>query len=200
MRNDPGELSASTLQGQVVNIKCLTIMGSVFTLPPMNQDPTSQIARRRAIEDELLALGAQRQRLAQDDGWNRERIRKLVGPARAAGIKVRDVARMTGLSTQTLHAWMMDLMRPIPDIHLALTGPAPTTLEQAVLRTIGEEPPTHEWRAGEVLPRIPDGWPTGTVEDIDAALERLVQWHMIWDGEDGGYCVGAPDELANPAT
>jgi hypothetical protein len=161
----------------------------------MNYDANTEIARRRTIEDELLVLGAQRQRLTQDDSWNSERIRKLVGPAREAGIKVRDVARMTGLSTQTLHAWMMDLMRPIPDIHLALVGPAPTTLEQAVLRTIGEEPPSHEWQASEVAPRIPNGWPTGTVDKIDAALEHLVQWHMIWDGENGGYRVGAPAEL-----
>lgn len=164
----------------------------------MGHDANTEIGRRRAIEDELLRLGAERQRLIQDDGWNRERIRKLVGPAREAGIRVRDVARMTGLSTQTLHAWMMDLMRPIPDIHLALVGPPPTTLEQAVLRTIGEEPPSHEWRAADVRPRIPAGWPTGSVEEIDAALERLVQWHMIWDGEADSYRVGAPSEVATP--
>ena len=164
----------------------------------MDSSVSTEVAHRRAIEDQLLALGTERRQLAQDDSWNRERIRKLVGPAREAGIKVRDVARMTGLSTQTLHAWMVDLMRPIPDIHLALVGPIPTTLEQAVLRTIGEEPPTHEWHAPEVLPRIPDGWPTGSVDEIEAALERLVRWHMIWDGENGGYRVGAPDDVATP--
>lgn len=159
----------------------------------MVESERADLARRRAIEDQLLALGERRAELAQDEGWNRERIRRLVGPARESGIKVRDIARMTGLSTQTLHTWMMDLMRPIPGIHLALTGPPPTTLEQSVLRTIGEEPPTHEWEASEVHPRIPSGWPTGTIEEIDGALEQLVRWHMIWDG-DRGYRVAPPIE------
>ena len=153
---------------------------------------------RRAIEDELLALGAERQRLLQDDSWNRERIRHLVGPAREAGIKVRDIARMTGLSTQTLHSWMMDLMRPIPDIHLALVGPPPTTLEQSVLRTIGEKPPEHEWQPDAVQANIPDGWPTGSVDEIDAALERMVRWHLIWDGE-AGYRVAPPGDVTTRA-
>jgi hypothetical protein len=161
----------------------------------MSQDTHAELARRREIEDELLALREQRAALMQNDSWNRERIRRLVGPAREVGIKVRDIARMTGLSTQTLHSWMVDLMRPIPDIHLALVGPPPTTLEQSVLRTIGEEPPTHEWRAEEVHARIPAGWPTATVEDVDKALEQLVRWHMIWDGE-RGYRVAPPDEVA----
>jgi len=154
-----------------------------------------ELARRHQIEDELVALGEQRARLTQDDSWNRERVRRLVGPAREAGIKVSDIARFSGLSTQTLHTWMADLMRPIPDIHLGMAGPPPTTLEQSVLRTIGEEPPTHEWQAGEAQARIPAGWPTGTIEEVDRALEQLVRWHMIWDGE-RGYRVGAPDELA----
>jgi hypothetical protein len=101
---------------------------------------------------------------------------------------------MTGLSTQTLHAWMAELMRPIPDIHLGLAGPPPTTLHQSVLRTIGEEPPVHEWTPKEAHARIPVGWPTGTVEDVGAALDQLVRWHMIWDGETG-YRVGPPQEL-----
>jgi hypothetical protein len=160
----------------------------------MRQDDASELAHRRQMEDELLDLGRKRAALVQDDSFNRERVRRLVGPAREAGIKVRDIARMTGLSTQTLHAWMGDLMRPIPHIHLALAGPPPTTLEQSVLRTIGEEPPTHEWQAAEARARIPDGWPNGTVEEVDTALEQMVRWHMIWDG-DTGYRVGPPDEV-----
>lgn len=153
------------------------------------------LERRRIIEDHLVALGAERERLTQDDSWNRERVRRLVGPAREVGIKVREISRLSGLSTQTLHTWMMDLMRPIPDIHLALVGPPPTTLEQSVLRAIGEEPPDHEWHAAEARERIPDGWPTGTVDEIDAALERLVRWHVIWDGE-SGYCVAPPSAVS----
>jgi hypothetical protein len=160
----------------------------------MHQHANAEVAQRRAIEDELLALGADRAALIQDESWNRERTRRLVGPAREAGIKVRDIARMTGLSTQTLHTWMMDLMRPIPHIHLALAGPQPQTLEQSVLRTIGEEPPNHEWQPDEVRARIPAGWPTGTLQEVDAALERMVRWHMIWDG-DSGYRVAPPAEV-----
>ena len=146
------------------------------------------------IEDELLALGEERTTLAQQEGWTRERMRRLVGPAREAGIKVRDISRLTGLSTQTLHTWMLDLMRPIPDIHLALAGPAPCTLEQSVLRAMGEKPMNHEWQAAEVLAMIPEGWPTGDIQRIDAALERMVRWHMIWDGE-SGYRVAPPDDI-----
>ena len=109
---------------------------------------------------------------------------------------MRDIARLTGLSTQTLHAWMADLMRPIPDIHLGLVGPPPTTLHQSVLRTIGEEPPDHEWQSEEARVRIPDGWPTGTPQEVADALEQLVRWHMIWDGE-SGYRVGPPLELVD---
>jgi len=159
----------------------------------MNQDPRFELVRRRELEDALLELGMERAVLVQNDSWNREKIRKLVGPAREAGIKVREIAHLTGLSTQTLHAWMADLMRPIPDIHLAFVGPPPTTLEQSVLRTIGEEPPNHEWQPQEVQTRIPSGWPTGTVDEVDRALEQLVRWHMIWDGEHG-YRVGPPDD------
>lgn len=174
----------------------LDTLPQALYVPIMNRDSDTALARRRAIEDDLLALGEERAVLIQDDSWNRERVRRLVGPARQSGIKVRDIARMTGLSTQTLHTWMVDLMRPIPHIHLALTGPAPTTLEQSVLRTIGEEPPTHEWQPESVVTRIPAGWPTGTVDEVDMALEQMVRWHMIWDG-DSGYRVAPPAEVTS---
>jgi hypothetical protein len=161
----------------------------------MNQNQQEELRRRHEIEDDLLRLGQERATLIQDDAWNRERVRRLVGPAREVGVKVRDIGRLTGLSTQTLHAWMADLMRPIPDIHLALIGPPPTTLHQSVLRAIGEEPPNHEWQPTEARARIPDGWPTGNLEEVADALEQLVRWHMIWDGE-SGYRVGPPDEIA----
>jgi hypothetical protein len=160
----------------------------------MTQDKHTELAERRAVEDELLALGSERDCIGRDDSWNRQRIRRLVGPAREAGIKVRDIAQMTGLSTQTLHTWMLDLMRPIPDIHLGLAGPPPRTLEQSILRTMGEELPHNDWTPESVRARIPRGWPTGTVEDVDMALERMVRWHMIWDG-DAGYRVAPPTEV-----
>jgi hypothetical protein len=160
----------------------------------MHQYNHAEITQRRAIEDELLALGEGRASLIREEGWNSERIRRLVGPAREAGIKVRDISRMTGLSTQTLHTWMLDLMRPIPDIHLGLAGPPPGTLEQSVLRTMGEKSTDYEWQPDKVRARVPDGWPIGSLQEIDAALERMVRWHMIWEGETG-YRVAPPDDV-----
>ncbi len=188
-------LAASAVAPPCFASKALDLKRLVPSLTVMRQDRHADLAARRAIEDQLVELGEERAALTQDDSWNRERIRRVVGPAREAGIKVRDIARLTGLSTQTLHSWMMDLMRPIPDIHLALAGPTPTTLEQSVLRTIGEEPPNYEWQAKAVHARIPSGWSTGTVEEVDRALEQLVRWHMIWDGETG-YRVAPPDDIA----
>lgn len=156
----------------------------------MLQATAEELAQRRLIEDELLALGNERVTLMHQDSWNRERIRRLVGRAREVGITVRDIARMTGLSTQTLHAWMGDLMRPIPDIHYGFAGPVPQTLEQAVLRAMGEDP-QRDWKPNEARDRIPSGWPTGTVDEVDMAMERLVRWHMIRDG-DVGYRVAPP--------
>jgi hypothetical protein len=37
----------------------------------------------------------------------------------------------------------------------------PTILEQSVLRTIGEEPPSQEWQPEPALARIPAGWSRG---------------------------------------
>lgn len=178
---------------RVNSIKHLTFQGKPFSLQLVIQTTATELAQRRGIEDELLALGHEHASLTYQDGWNRERIRRLVGPAREVGIKVQDIARMTGLSTQTLHTWMTDLMRPIPDIHLASTGPAPQTLEQSVLRTLGQDNPEREWRPQAVRGRIPAGWPTGSVDEIDMALERLVRWHMVWDGQ-AGYRVAPPSE------
>lgn len=161
----------------------------------MNRDREGELTRGREIEVKLLHLGQQWAALIQNESSNREHVRRLVGPAQKAGTKVRHTARLTGLSTQTSHMWMQDLMRPIPDIHLALVGPPPTTLEQSVLRTIGEEPLSHEWQAAEALTRIPAGWRAGTRQEIGAPLERLVRWHMIWDGE-RGYRVASSDEVA----
>lgn len=156
---------------------------------------SEEIARRRGLEDQLLYLGRELERVDHEDRFIREAIRKLIGDARESGIKVKEVSKMTGLSTQTLHTWMQDLMRPIPDIHFGLAGPTPRSLEQAVLRTIGERPNDYEWAAAEVCGLIPKDWPGGTIDEVQEALENLVKWHMIWDGEKGGYRVGPPNDL-----
>jgi lambda repressor-like predicted transcriptional regulator len=152
------------------------------------------LVQRRQIEDELLGLGAELEQLAHRDSWNRERIRHLLGPAREAGITVRDISRLTGLSTQTLHTWLRDLMRPIPAIHVGLCGPAPQRLDESVLRTMGEEP-NREWEAEAVVEAMPAGWPTGSVADVDAAMGQLARGLMIWEG-DSGYRVAPPDAAA----
>jgi hypothetical protein len=157
----------------------------------MSRIDSDDLVRRRTIEDELLTLGGERERLAYQDSWNRQRMRGLLGPAREAGITIRDTARLTGLSTQTLHTWMRDLMRPIPEIHFGRVGPPPQSLEQSVLRTMGEDP-QRDWEPTEIRKRIPDGWPTGPVEGVRDAMERLARGHMIWDG-DAGYRVTPPD-------
>jgi hypothetical protein len=158
----------------------------------MSQVSVHEIQRRRLIEDELIRLGSELERLAQEDAWNRARIRRLIEPAREVGITVRDMARMTGLSTQTLHTWKEDLMRLIPDIHYGLAGPTPITLEQAVLRTMGEDI-RHDWTAAEVHQRIPPGWPTGSSAEIGEAMEQLARWHMVWDGDENDrYRVAPP--------
>ena len=159
----------------------------------MRQVNTESLAERRQVEDELLALGVEREALGQQDSWNRERIRHLVAPAREVGITVRDIARFTGLSTQTLHAWMKNSMRPIPEIHLGIAGPVPQQLEEAVLRTMGQDP-FRDWTADDVRKRLPAEWPTGTLDDVDSAMERLTRCHMIWDGEVVGYRVAPPDD------
>jgi len=149
-----------------------------------------ELSLRRRIEDELIALGNEREKLEYADSWNRERIRGLLGPAREAGITTRDVAHMTGLSSQTLHTWKRDLMRPIPEIHLGQAGPAPQSLDQSVLRTMGEDP-ERDWNSAEIRRRIIEGWPTGSPEEISVTLERLARGHLIWDVADG-YRVAPP--------
>lgn len=159
----------------------------------MRQVNEEALTQRRQVEDELLALGADREALAQQDSWNRERIRRLVAPAREVGITVRDIARLTGLSTQTLHAWMKDNMRPIPEVHLGMAAPAPPKLEQAVLRTMSQDC-SRGWTAADVRESIPAGWPTGSLDEVNSAMEYLARWHMIWDGDDDvGYRVAPPE-------
>lgn len=176
-----------------LSVKCLTYYVKSWIIGSMRRLDSQDLSNRRRIEDELLALGSEREVLQREDGWNRERIRRLVGPAREVGITVRDVSRMTGLSTQTLHTWMVDLMRPIPDIHLELAGPPPASVEQAALRVMGEAP-ARDWSADAVHRHWPPTWPATSGEQVAAALERLARWHMIWDGPEG-YRVEMPAEV-----
>ena len=86
---------------------------------------------RRRIEAALRELGAERHRLENEIDRIDQRIRALLRPARQADITVRDIASMTGLSTQTLHTRHRELVQPIPAVHLGRIGPAPRDLADA---------------------------------------------------------------------
>jgi hypothetical protein len=173
-------------------VKPLTLVLKERMLHAVPRLPRDNIAERRRLEDALLTLGAERERLTQQDSHNRQKIRELIAPAREAGITVRDIARLTGLSSQTLHTWIRDLMRPVPTVHYGPAGPPPETLEDAALRTIGDDP-KREWMPSEVQAAIPAAWPNGSIDDVAAALETLVRSHLIWDAEHGdGYRLAPP--------
>jgi len=66
---------------------------------------STDIQRRRAIEDRAIELGEERQRLERETDTNTEKIRHLLDEAIAAGIPIEQYARMTTISRQTLHRW-----------------------------------------------------------------------------------------------
>ena len=154
----------------------------------------NQIAERRTLEDALLKLGQARAENEAIAELNRTAIESWLVRAREAGITVADIARLTGYTKQSLHGWMRKRMIPIPVVHLGLAGAPPQTLEDVVLRTIGEHP-ERRWTASPVRDVIPKGWPTGSVEEIATALERLFRSGQIWKTDDG-YRVADPDPNA----
>jgi lambda repressor-like predicted transcriptional regulator len=151
------------------------------------------IVKRRRLEDILRACGQEREWLEYKSIINRGKVRALLAEAREAGITVREIARMTGLSAQTLHTWMRRHMRPVPEAHLGFGGPPAATLEEAVLRTIAETP-TRDWQPDDVLAAIPVGWPRGSAAEVGTALEILARCHYIWDAE-RGYRLAPPEDI-----
>lgn len=146
------------------------------------------IAERRQLEDELLALGAEREQLRQADSTNRERVRALLEPAREAGITIRDIARLTGFSTQSLHSWIR-ASRPV-------SPPAPpasraTSLGEGILRVIGEGP-ARDRSAREIRAAIPARWPSGTLREIEVALESLAKVNLVSGTREHGYRLAPP--------
>jgi hypothetical protein len=146
------------------------------------------IAERRRLEDELLALGAEHEQLREADSINRERTRALLAPAREAGITIRDIARLTGFSTQSLHSWIR-AARPasVPAPPPARTG----SLGEGILRVIGEEP-GREWSTRELRAAIPAGWPSGTLGEIETALESLANVNLVSGNRERGYRLAPP--------
>jgi hypothetical protein len=155
------------------------------------------IPARRRIEDALQELGAERHRLENETDRIDQRIRALLKPARQADITVRDIASMTGLSTQTLHTWHRELMQPIPAVHLGRIGPAPQELVESTLRTMGEEP-DREWNAADVRSSIPPEWPTGSTHQVQQALAWLSRSLQIWQTENG-YRITPPPPAVDDA-
>ena len=156
------------------------------------------IPARRRIEDALQELGAERHRLENETDRIDQRIRALLKPARQAEITVRDIASMTGLSTQTLHTWHRELMQPIPAIHLGRIGPAPQELVESTLRTMGEEP-DREWNAADLRSSIPAEWPTGSTHQVQQALAWLSRSLQIWQTENG-YRITPPPPVEDAPT
>ena len=152
---------------------------------------SESLIRRRQLEDILVACGQEREWLGYKEAVNSGKVRALIGEAREAGITVRDIARMTGISTQTLHTWMKRHMRPVLAVHYGLHDPPPIDLEESVLRTVGEEP-ERDWHSTDVRKRIPVGWPTGSPDEVADALEHLARAHLIWDGDQDTYRLAPP--------
>jgi len=148
-----------------------------------------EIAARRQLEDLLIACGQEREWLEYKDTINRGKVRAVLADARAVGITMRQIAEMPRLTRQTLHAWMN--MAPIPFVHYGLAGPRPVDVEEAVLRTMGQQP-ARDWLPGEVRVAIPAGWPSGDEETIAQAMENLARTRQVWDGESAGYRITPP--------
>jgi hypothetical protein len=159
----------------------------------MSRPSSEEIANRRRLEDVLRACGDELEWLEYKRSINRGMVRAVLAEARAAGITVREISRLSGLSTQTLHTWMQSHMRPVPAAHLGKGGPPAHSLVEAALRTIAEDP-DDDWSPDDVRAAIPKHWPNGTTEEVELALETLARTHQIWGGE-SRYRLGPPDEV-----
>lgn len=156
-----------------------------------------QIAERRRVEDGLLQLGALHAQIESTASLNRDAIRSWIEPARRVGMTVRDIARLSGYSAQTLHAWMRDTMTVIPWAHLGLGGVKPSCVEESVVRTMAERP-EHSWRPSEICSAIPDGWLRGDTHQVRMTLDLLARSGQIWRTEDG-FQIADPDPTARAA-
>jgi transcriptional regulator GlxA family with amidase domain len=68
-------------------------------------DLISEIQARRTIEDEAIRLGAERADLDNKLAGNMQATMDLMHQALAVGIGIDQLARMVGVSRQTLHRW-----------------------------------------------------------------------------------------------
>ena len=63
------------------------------------------VRSRRAIEDRLADLGAERSRILLEDGRNLEAIVDTIPDATAVGLSFEAIANLVGVSRQTLYRW-----------------------------------------------------------------------------------------------
>ena len=64
-----------------------------------------ELQARRAVEDELVQLGSERNRLESDLAANIEAIVAAIPKATEASIPFDGIARLVGVSRQTLYRW-----------------------------------------------------------------------------------------------
>jgi hypothetical protein len=70
----------------------------------MTETP-SNIQVRRSIEDQIVKLGSERNRLESELGANIEAIVAAIPKAIEAGIPFDGIAKLVGVSRQTLYRW-----------------------------------------------------------------------------------------------
>jgi hypothetical protein len=79
-------------------------MSRYVTVLSMTEIPPD-LQARRAVEDELVQLGSERNRLESELASNIEAIVAAIPKAIETGIPFDGVARLVGVSRQTLYRW-----------------------------------------------------------------------------------------------
>ena len=165
------------------------------TAPIITQHEIAARDALRRIENALRELGAERNKLELERRTSEHEISRLLTAALEAGLAVPDIARLTELSTETLHTRIRKLMQPIPEVHKGLGGAPPENLCNAVLRAMGEQP-AREWTAQDLRDEIPGHWPNGTLHQIQIELSFLSKSRQIWR-TDNGYRYFPPDDTGD---
>jgi hypothetical protein len=73
----------------------------------MNNLP-AEIQARREVEDRAAKLGVQRATMKAAMNENTASVKALLPTALAADVPMETIAKLTGVSRQTLHAWRSD--------------------------------------------------------------------------------------------
>ncbi len=70
----------------------------------MNNLPP-EIRAQREVEDRAAQLGVQRAALNTETAANTANVKELLPQALAVGVPMETIAKLTGVSRQTLHQW-----------------------------------------------------------------------------------------------